>query len=358
MWQDAGGAMRGYVRAVDEYLERGEGFAGPEPKRRVRNLLEVSGVLAQLTPISPRLATVDEVQRVHTDEYVEKVRRHSATGGGLAGPGTLIGRGSFEIALLSAGGVLAAVDAVLDDDVDNAYALVRPPGHHAVADEGNGLCIFANLAIAVEHLRRVRGIDRIAVLDWDVHHGNGAQEIFYDDPDVLTVSIHQANVQVGRSLGSREERGGRRAPGSNINVPLPPGSGRDAYLTAMDRVVLPALRRFRPSFVLIASGLDAGAYDPTGRMMLWPDAFRAMTAAVAKAAGELCGGRLVAVHEGGYSDFMAPFCGLAVISTLRGVRSEAETAFDTFPRPEADQLLQPHQRAAIDAAERCHLPVA
>jgi acetoin utilization deacetylase AcuC-like enzyme len=357
MWQSAGGAMRGYVPAIDEYLEPGEGFAGPEPKRRVRNLLEASGVLAQLTPIAPRPATEGEVRRVHTGVSVERVRRQSASGGGLAGPGALVGPGTFEIALLAAGGVMAAVDAVLDGDVDNAYALVRPPGHHAVADEGNGLCIFANLAIAVQHLRHVRGVDRIAIVDWDVHHGNGAQEIFYDDPGVLTISIHQANVQVGRSLGAREERGGDEAPGSNVNVPLPPGSGRDAYLTAIDRVIMPALRRFRPSFVLVASGLDASAYDPTGRMMLWPDAFRAMTEAVVEAAGELCDGRVVAAHEGGYSDFMAPFCGLAVISALRGVRSEAETAFDAFPRAEADQLLQPHQRAAIDAAERCHLPV-
>ncbi len=345
--------MRGYVREVDEYLEHGEGFAGPEPKRRIRNLLDVSGVLAQLTPIAPRSATVEEVRRVHSDEYIEKIRRHSTTGGGLAGPGTVIGQGSYEIALLSAGGVIAAVDAVLDDEVDNAYALVRPPGHHATAEEGNGLCLFANMAIAIQHLRRVRGIDRVAVVDWDAHHGNGTQEIFYDDPDVLTISIHQANVQVGRSLGSLEERGSGEATGCNINIPLPPGSGRDAYMTAMDRVILPSLRRFGPSFLLVGCGLDAGAYDPTGRMMLWPDGFRALTEALAK----VCEGHLVAVHEGGYSEFLAPFCGLAVISTLRGIRSEAEAVFETFPRSETDQHLQPHQRAAVDAAQRCHLGV-
>ena len=354
MWQQAGGAMRGYDAAVDAYLESGEGFTGPEPKRRVRNLLEVSGVLAQLTPIAARPATVEELRRVHTGAYVERIRRMSEVGGGLAGPGTIVGPGAYEIARLSAGGVLAAVDAVIDGAVDNAYALVRPPGHHATADEGNGLCIFANLAIAAQHLRAARGVDRVAVLDWDAHHGNGAQEVFWDDPDVLTISIHQANVAIGdRFLGTPEERGGPAALGANVNVPLPPGSGRDAYLAAIDRVVVPALRRFAPSFLLIGCGLDPSAYDPTARMMLWPDAFRAMTEAVMAVAAEVCDGHVVAAHEGGYSDFMAPFCGLAVVSAMRGVRSEAEERFAAFPRPEADQALQPHQRAAIEAAERC-----
>jgi acetoin utilization deacetylase AcuC-like enzyme len=352
MWHDTPGWGIGYGLEIERFIQPdvGSGPIGPESKRRIRNLLEVSGLLEQLTPIAPRLATREEVRRLHSEEYVSRVEEGSAALGGWAGPGTVFRTGGYESALLSAGGVLAAVDAVLDGEVGNAYALVRPPGHHASRDQGTGLCIFGNVAIAASHLLETRGLERVAVVDWDVHHGNGTQELFYEDPRVLTISLHQAGVRLGASLGTVDERGAGSGAGCNLNVPLPAGSGRGAYLAAFERAVVPALRRFEPQFLLVASGLDAAYTDPTGRMQLFPEAYRDLTQVLLDVAGELCNGRLVAAHEGGYSEFLAPFCGLAIIATLRGIRSEVEDLMKGMPfGGEQDQLLQPHQEAAIAA---------
>jgi acetoin utilization deacetylase AcuC-like enzyme len=353
MWQEVGGIFRGVGLGIEKYVEPGEAFIGTEPKRRIRNLLEVSGLLDQLTAIAPRPATVPELARVHSEEYIRRIERDSATGG-MAGPSTSLSPYSYEIARLSAGGVLAAVDAVLDGTVDNAYALVRPPGHHAMRDQGLGLCIFGNVAIAARHLRDARSAGRVAIVDWDVHHGNGTQKIFYADPTVLTISLHQANVRMDDTFGSLDERGEGDGAGYNLNVPLPPGSGRGAYMAAMERIVVPALYRFRPDFILVACGFDANFQDPTGRMMLRPDAYRDLTQTLIDVAGELCGGRLVAAHEGGYAELATPFCALSVVAALLGVRSEIEDLFGEIRHGEADQLLQPHQDAAVDAAVAAH----
>jgi acetoin utilization deacetylase AcuC-like enzyme len=206
------------------------------------------------------------------------------------------------------------------------------------------------VAIAASHVLEARGLERVAVVDWDVHHGNGTQELFYDDPRVLTISLHQAGVRLGASLGTVEERGAGAGAGCNLNVPLPAGSGRGAYVAAFERALSPALRRFEPQFLLVASGVDAAATDPTGRMQLFPETYRELTQMLLDLAGELCNGRLVAAHEGGYSEILAPFCGLAIIGTLRGVRSEVEEIMKAMTfSGEADQLLQPHQEAAIAA---------
>jgi acetoin utilization deacetylase AcuC-like enzyme len=351
MWQESGSRLLGFGREVEQYLQPGIPYMGPEPKRRIRNLLDATGLLEQLTPIAPRAATHEELARVHGEEYIARIERMSEEGGGLAGPATPLAHGSYEVALLAAGGVVAAVDAVLDGTVDNAYALVRPPGHHALRDQGLGLCIFANVAITARHLQRARGLGRVAVVDWDVHHGNGTQSLFYDDPSVLTISLHQANVQMDASTGRIDERGAGDGVGCNVNVPIPPGSGRGAYVAALERVVVPALHAFRPDFVLVACGVDANVDDPQGRMMLLPGAFRELTELLLAAADELCAGRVVAAHEGGYSEMLSPFCGLAVIGALRGVRTEAEDALGSIFRPGSpDQLLQPHQDEAIAAA--------
>src|SRR5262245_55254880 len=217
----------------------------PDTKRRLRNLLEVSGLLPQLVPVAPRPASEDEVLRVHGRAYLERVKKLSAENGGDAGVLTPFGPGSYEIALLSAGGAIAAVDAVLDGRVDSAYALIRPPGHHAEADQGMGFCIFSNAAIAAQHARAARGLARVAVVDWDVHHGNGTESAFYRDPSVLAISVHQDNYfPAGR--GALEDGGEGPGLGYNLNVPLPPGSGHGAYEAVFARVIAAALRSFRP----------------------------------------------------------------------------------------------------------------
>jgi acetoin utilization deacetylase AcuC-like enzyme len=309
----------------------------------------VSGLLDQLVRIDPRVATVEELCRFHTPDYVEHIRTLSAGSGGEGVDGTtVIGKGSYDVALLSAGGVIAAVDAVIDGQVDNVYALVRPCGHHALPDAAMGFCLFGNAAIATHHARVVRGLERVAIVDWDVHHGNGTQAAFYDDPSVLTISLHQDNCFPPGS-GLIEETGEGAGEGYNINVPLPPGSGDGAYVAAFERIVVPALERFRPQLIIVASGLDASAMDPLGRMMLSPDGYGRLAQIMVDAAARLCDGKLVVEHEGGYSAELVPFCGLAIVEALAGVSTECKgTILHDFPAHMGQQELQPHQAALID----------
>jgi acetoin utilization deacetylase AcuC-like enzyme len=190
-----------------------------------------------------------------------------------------------------------------------------------------GFYLLANIPIAIEAAKAEHGLGRVAVVDWDVHHGNGTQAIFYDRPDVLTISLHQESCFPPGS-GGVDERGEGGGEGYNLNVPLPPGSGHETYLHAMRRVVVPALERFRPELVVIASGLDANAADPLARQMLYGGSYREMTRLDTYAAEVLCQGRLVAVHEGGYAEATVPFCGLAVVETLSGARTAVEDPFE------------------------------
>ncbi len=348
LWHDTRSAA-GFIPAGG-MVEPDRHVESPETKRRFKSLLEVSGLLAQLDCIPPRSASEDEVLRVHRRDYLERVKKLSAENGGDAGALTPFGPGSYEIALLSAGGTLAAADAVLDGRVRNSYALVRPPGHHAEPDLGMGFCIFSNVAIAVKHVREVRGLARVAVVDWDVHHGNGSETAFYRDPSVLTISVHQDNYfPAGRGFAEHDGEGAGK--GFNLNLPLPPGSGHGAYLAAFERVVAPALRRFRPEAIFVASGFDGGAMDPLGRMLATSATYRALTQILMEAADDLCDGRLILSHEGGYSTAHVPFCGLAVMEELSGLDAGVVDPFLEFFAGIGGQALQPHQDAAIRAAE-------
>jgi acetoin utilization deacetylase AcuC-like enzyme len=348
MWHDTGRATA--VGPDKKWLQAWEHYENPETKRRFRNLVEISDIIDQLVSIKPRKATIEEIQRFHTPEYVESIRAMSDADGGNAGEGTPFSAGAFEIAQLSAGGTIAAVDAVLDGTVANAYALVRPPGHHAEADRGRGFCIFGNVAIAAMHARAERGIQRIATIDWDVHHGNGTQKAFYTDPNVLTMSIHQDRWYPHDS-GLVQEIGEGPGEGYNINIPLPPGSGHGAYIATIERVVVPALRAFRPELIIVPSGFDGSMYDPLGRMMAYSETYRLMTRLLMEAADELCGGRLVLSHEGGYSPIYVPFCGLAVVEELSGIRTEVNDPMAARTAVIGGQDLQPHQDAVIQQAE-------
>jgi acetoin utilization deacetylase AcuC-like enzyme len=330
-------------------VQPGEHAENPETKRRFKNLLDVMGVTDKLTPIKPRPATEDELALVHTRAHIEHIKAVSAAGGGDAGELTPIGAGSYEIAALAVGGTMAALDAVVEGRVDNAYALVRPPGHHALADLAMGFCPFANVAIAVKYVMARRGLARVAIVDWDVHHGNGTQAAFYDDPSVLTISLHQDNLFPPNS-GGLAERGAGSGEGANLNVPLPPGCGDGAYLEAFDTVVVPALERFRPELIVVASGLDASGLDPLGRMMVSSRGFRSMTERALEAAARLCGGRLALSHEGGYSALYAAYCGLAIIEALAGLPDSGVDPWEPLMRDWGGQALQPHQESAIAAA--------
>lgn len=295
----------------------------PETKRRLVNLMRVTGLMPELDVRSADPMVREDLLRVHPSAYLDAFAAASAEGGGELGLRAPFGPGGFEIAALSAGLVSGALEAVLRGDLANAYALSRPPGHHCLPDWANGFCLLANIALAVERARAAGLCGRVAIVDWDVHHGNGTEAIFLDDPDVLTISIHQEN-NYPLDTGGFDVRG---ADGSNLNVPLPPGCGHAAYLAAMDRLVLPALHTFRPDVIVVACGLDAAALDPLGRMLATAETFAEMTGRVMEAADDLCGGRLVMAHEGGYSEVYVPFCGHAVIATMAGSDTQAPDPF-------------------------------
>jgi len=346
MWHDTGNAL-GVLPSTGEF-QPWVHFENPETKRRLKNMLDAYGVTGKLQRIDPFQASEEQLLRVHAAEYVEKIRHMSAAQGGDAGELTPFGPGSYEIACLAAGGCIAAANAVMEKEVSNAYALVRPCGHHAEADRGRGFCIFSNVAIMIEEVIRKWELERVAVVDWDVHHGNGTESAFYNNVAVLTISLHEDSLYP-HNTGSFEDCGSGVGLGYNINIPLPPGSGGGAYTTAMERIVLPALDLFQPQLIVVASGLDGSTWDPLGHMMLLSSHYRAMTEQLMVAADQHCDGRLVVCHEGGYSAGYVPFCGTAILEALTG---ETSTIVDPFARYESRwQQLQPNQETAIAEAE-------
>jgi acetoin utilization deacetylase AcuC-like enzyme len=351
MWFDAG-AFAGPLRGVYP-VQPGEASENPEAKRRIKNLLDAIGYTRTLSVLTPEPATEADLARVHTRRLIDQVKALSAAAGGQLGPSAFTGPGGYDIALLAAGATMAATDAVLSGRARNAYALVRPPGHHATPDASMGFCLFNNLAVGIRHAQHVHGLRRVAVVDWDVHHGNGTQACFDADPDVLTISLHQDGnfPQPGNPpYGAVGERGSDRGLGSVINIPLPAGCDGAAYRTAFERIVLPALHRFRPEAMFIACGLDAGNHDALGRMMLGPEDFRWMTAAVMAAADQLCGGRLILSHEGGYHAPSAPFLALPIFEELTGVPSGIVNPIAARMAGLPAPVLHAHQAAAIEVA--------
>jgi len=348
MWHDTG--THAGIMPPGGPVQPYEHVENPETKRRIRNLLEVSGLLDKLVPVTATRATQEQLLRVHTRDYLEQISAMSAETGGDAGGFTPFGKDSYEIARLSAGGVIAAVDAVLEGTVRNAYAMVRPPGHHALADTGMGFCLLCNGAIAGLHALEARGLDRIAFVDWDVHHGNGTQAAFWEDPRALTISVHQDNCFPPDS-GPIEDNGEGPGEGFNINIPLPPGSGTGAYEAVFDRVVVPALNAYKPQLIIVPSGFDAGAHDPLGRMQMHSGGYRSLTQKLLAAADELCDGRIVMCHEGGYNASTVPFYALAVMEELMGDSSGVDDPFLEIMSGLGGQELQPHQDEVIRRAE-------
>jgi acetoin utilization deacetylase AcuC-like enzyme len=313
----------------------------PETKRRLRNLVEVTGLSRQLQVQTADAATEADLLRVHPESYLSAFKAMSDAGGGELGLRTPFGRGGYEIAALSAGLASAALHAVLTGAARNAYALSRPPGHHCTADFPNGFCLLNNIAVAIRAAQAAGLAQRVAVVDWDVHHGNGTEAIFWEDPSVLTISLHQER-NYPLDTGGVEATGGPNAPGLNLNLPLPPGCGHAVYVHAMERVVLPALQRFKPDAIIVACGFDAAAVDPLGRMLCTAETFRLMTRQLMQAARDLCGERLILVHEGGYSEVYVPFCGHAVLEELSGSKI-------TAPDPLATTLAKRQPDARFDA---------
>jgi acetoin utilization deacetylase AcuC-like enzyme len=275
----------------------------PERPARGEAAIEAARALAgdgRVSIRSPRLATDDEVLLVHTRDYLNKVREEIRRGRQRLSTGdTDLSARSMEAALAAAGAVVAGVDAVVTEGARNAFCIVRPPGHHASQQRGMGFCLFNNIAIGARHARRRHGIERILIADWDVHHGNGTQEVFWDDGSVLFFDTHQHPWYPGTGLAT--ETGEGKARGLIVNRPFPAGSGRTEILTAFREALVPAAARFRPQLVMISAGFDSRAGDPLGQFTLTDADFAELTATVLEVARQHAEGRVVSVLEGGYA---------------------------------------------------------
>lgn len=257
------------------------------------------GFLDHLEKIRSREAVADELERVHARGYIDQAERDIRDGCDALRTGdTSVCPGTWTAALHAAGGTLNAVSAVMAREVKNAFCLVRPPGHHATSDRGMGFCVFNNVALAARHAQVVHGAKRVLIVDWDVHHGNGTQDIFYRDPSVFYFSVHQWPLYPG--TGSVEERGAGEGEGTTLNLPVSAGVGGEVVLGGMERALVPAMADFQPELVLVSAGFDSRERDPLGELRLTDEDFRSMTRQVLGLAADYAGGRLVSVLEGGY----------------------------------------------------------
>ena len=258
----------------------GAGLAeSPETKRRIVSLLQVSKLAKAIDVVSAPSAGESDLLRIHPQSYLSEFKSLSDDQGGELGMVAPFGPGSYEIAKVSAGLTIAGVDAVVSGEYQNAYVMSRPPGHHCLPDQPMGFCLLANIPIAIEAALAKHHIKRVAVVDWDVHHGNGTQACFYGRDDVLTISIHQEGCFPPGYSGA-EERGEGEGHGYNINIPLLPGGGHEAYLYAMEKIVAPALDNYQPDLIIVACGFDANAVDPLARMLAHSGTFASLTKTV------------------------------------------------------------------------------
>jgi acetoin utilization deacetylase AcuC-like enzyme len=291
------------ILADPVYKEHQTGKSHPERPERmdaVVHALEQDGAIQDALRIPVRPATEDELALCHTRQYIEIARRDVAAGArDLSTGDTQISPRSFDVALKAAGGLLNAVDAVVERKAANAFCAVRPPGHHATPNRGMGFCLFNNVAIAARYAQKKHGIARVAIVDWDVHHGNGTQDIFYSDGSVFYFSTHQSPWYPG--TGAANETGEGKGQGATLNCPFPAGSGHKEILGAFQSKLIPALRDFKPELVLLSAGFDSRLGDPLGQFTLSDADFAALTTLMLEVAHQYAGGRLVSVLEGGYS---------------------------------------------------------
>ena len=326
----------------------------PERLTAIIEHLERTGLRSRMTELTPRDATDEEIVRVHPREVIALQERLAAAGGGRLDQDTYVTPSSPAIARRAAGSTLVALEAVLNGYVDNAFAAVRPPGHHAVARNGLrqpsgaidhvGFCLLNNLAIAAQ-AALAGGLERIAIVDWDVHHGNGTQAIFDADPRVLYFSTHASPLYPGS--GAVEDCGTGQARGTMVHVPLPPGVGDAEFVQAYERVGVPALERFRPQLVLVSCGWDAHARDPLGPLAVTTDGYTRVARLVRDAAASLCDGRLVVTLEGGYDTHVLAWCAGALCELLLGEEPTPDPQpVDPPPGPDVSDVIAAARRVA------------
>ena len=321
--------MTTYLIYSDIYLEHNTGMH-PENKMRLENsfaYLKRKGWLDQpagspnnrgklnLTP--PRKATVEEIAYIHNKDYIRSVEEMAAQGFGYLDPDTPVSKKSYEAALFAAGGVLTAADKVMETQKSNAFCLVRPPGHHSLPDQGMGFCLFNNIAIGARYVQKKHGIKKVAIIDWDRHHGNGTQEAFYEDDTVLFCSLHRYPYYPGS--GASSENGQGKGKGFTANLPLDGHLSSQDYIDAFAALINNAVKPFKPEFIFISAGFDTYAHDPLGGLGLEAEDYASLTKMVMEASREAgCQGRIVSALEGGYDLQGLPLCIEAHLAALSG----------------------------------------
>jgi acetoin utilization deacetylase AcuC-like enzyme len=294
----------------DRFLDHDAGARHPERRERLTNTmahLQSQDWFADLEMLAPRTTDEAWIEKVHSADLIARAR--NACEQELPFLDVMdvgVSKESFDVALLAAGGAQELADRVVGGEVDNAFALSRPPGHHAEHDQALGFCLFNNVAIAARYLQKEHGLDKILILDWDVHHGNGTQHTFEDDPSVLYVSTHQYPFYPG--TGAYSETGIGRGDGATLNCPMPAGAGDAQYREAFTAKILPAIDAFAPEFIIVSAGFDAHVDDPLANITLSTEFYGWMTARVMEAADKHCGGKLMAMLEGGYNINKLPLC--------------------------------------------------
>lgn len=327
--------------------------------RRIKEFLDGSGLTAMMQPVAARAASDDELAVYHTRAYIDGVRSH-VQGGPIQGEwgeiesDTPLSAGSFEAAIYAAGGAMNGVGAIMQGEVRNAYALLRPPGHHAVSNRAMGFCIFNNAVIAAHYARRAFGLERIMIVDWDVHHGNGTQDAFYADPHVLFVSLHQHNWYPKLS-GELEQVGSGAGAGYTVNIPLPAGTGNRGYRAAFEQLVIPIGLQYRPQLIIVSAGQDANWLDPLAQQMVTMSGFHSMSQMMLDLAEEVCDGRLLLLQEGGYSLAYVPYCTVAVVEPLVGVDLGLVDLYEGSSEVERCMtIFTPETQDALAAAKKWH----
>jgi acetoin utilization deacetylase AcuC-like enzyme len=331
------------------YLEHDTGDHVENSRRLVEAMahLKETGIKEKLTSLPARPASPEELEMIHASEYISYVKSKAENGGGWLDPDTVMSPKSYEAALYAAGGVLVAVEAVMKEEVDNAFALVRPPGHHAVQDRAMGFCIFNNVAIAAKFALSKFKLNRVLIADFDVHHGNGTQDAFYSDPKVLYFSTHQYPFYPG--TGCMDETGTGAGEGATVNFTMAAGWGDEEYLRAFSEVLIPVARRFRPDLILVSAGFDAHWADHLANMKVTITGFAQMARILKELAAELCRARLVFTLEGGYNLRVVASSIKAVFDVLLG-NSEVEDPLGKASVVRKPEGFDEH----IDAIKRIH----
>lgn len=302
------------------FLEHDTGRGYPEcPARLSASFDFLSGLpwFSTLKKIFPKTAEEEWLRLIHSAEYLRRADETCREGVSyLDTPDVGISENSFEIAKLAAGGAIELADRIASGEIENAFALLRPPGHHAEESNAMGFCLLNNIAILARYLQRKHGLEKILILDWDVHHGNGTQHTFEDDPSVFYISLHQYPFYPG--TGAFSETGTGRGRGATLNCPMPAGKGDEDYRRAFEEIILPAIEKFKPQAVLISAGFDAHAADPLASMNLSTEFYGWMTAQMMEAAHRFAGGRLISLLEGGYNLKVLPACIAVHLAGLSG----------------------------------------